>query len=65
MINVYVYVYRTIRSSKEILLKLYNVMAASTFLYGCNNWNLIKQEGEKIKETQMKAVRPVVRGNKT
>ena len=60
MINIYVYVYRTIRRSKEILLKLYNVMGASAFLYGCNNLNLIKQEEGKIKETEMKAVRPVI-----
>jgi hypothetical protein len=35
-------------------------MAASTFLYGCENWNLIKQEERKMKETEMKAVRSVV-----
>jgi hypothetical protein len=54
---------------KEILLKLYTVMVASTFLYGCENRNLIKQEEGKIKETEMKAVRPIggntLYGNKT
>ena len=44
---------------KEILLKLYTVMAAPTFLYGCENLNLIKQEEGKIEETEMKDVRPV------
>jgi hypothetical protein len=35
---------------KEIL-KLYNLLAAPTFLYGWENWNLIKLEEGKIKET--------------
>jgi hypothetical protein len=34
-------------------------MAVPTFLYGCENWNLIKQKEGKIKEMEMKDVRPV------
>ena len=45
-------VYSDVRD--EILLKLYNIMAAPTFVYGCENWNLIKQEEGKVRKWRWK-----------
>jgi hypothetical protein len=44
---------------KETILKLYNTLVLSSFLYGSENWTLTASQGRRIEATEMKFLRPL------
>lgn len=47
-------------SSKESLLKLYNIIGLPVLLCGCKNWTLLNPHARKIETAEMKCLRSVV-----
>jgi hypothetical protein len=43
----------------ETILKLYNTLVLSTFLYGSENWTLTASQRQRIEAAEMKLLRPL------
>jgi nitric oxide reductase activation protein len=50
-------IFRKVRT--ETILKLYNTLVLSTFLYGSENWTLTASQRRRIEAEEMKLLRPL------
>ena len=50
-------IFRKVRT--ETVLKIYNILVLSTFLYGSENWTLTASQRRRIEAEEMKLLRPL------